>query len=85
MKPRHAAALACSYFFGWALVLTGMMMGGHHVNPVFVDIGMREDLFFKAALDAWICFSLPCLFVAVALYREQKSGQKVADSDHPTK
>jgi hypothetical protein len=82
VKPRYA--LACSYFLGWALVLAGMKVGGHYDKPVFIAIGMREDLFFQAALDTWICFSLPCLFVAVGLYRRQKSGQKASDP-HSTK
>jgi hypothetical protein len=85
MKPRYAIALTCAYFLGWALVLAGMMMGGHYDKPVFVAIEQIEDRFFKAALDAWICFSLPCLFIAIALYRELKSSQKASDTAHSTK
>jgi len=84
MNPRQAAALGCAYFLGWALVLAALILGGNYGRPVFLVIGLQENTFLQAVATAWFCFSLPCLFVAVALHREQKSGQKT-DPDHPTK
>jgi len=85
MKPRHAAALACAYFVGWALVLATVIVtsrGGSYSTPAFIVIQQHEGAFWSFVGEGWFLFSIPCLFVAVGLHREQKSKQKPPVSDH---
>ena len=52
MNPRHAAALACAYFLGWALVLAALIMAGNYDKPVFLVIEARETAFLETVLTA---------------------------------
>jgi hypothetical protein len=71
MKLHHTAAFACCYVLGWAFVLAGVMMGGGkegYTLIVLLNYPNNVDAFINAAILAWICYTVPCILTALALF-----------------
>jgi hypothetical protein len=67
VNSRHALALGCAYFLGWAFILgkiiVGSGAGGRAIDFIIIQVEQRQ--FIEVIWLLRGCFTVPCVLLAL--------------------